>query len=181
MVEKYPILVISPIIGASVNIFAHLAMSRLKKGRSQMICLIASFAIGLIIMSFFALLAYDAQSNILNFLAYLLLDIIAYTAFSYGYFHFININIASLRIRILHEIGNSPEGLLKEEILNRYSAKQVIENRLRRLMDSNQLIEKNGYYFLGKNRTFLILFWLFEVLKCVILGKGNRLLNEGRP
>jgi hypothetical protein len=111
------------------------------------------------------------------------LDIIAYTAFSYGYFHFININIVSLRMRILHEINDSPEGLSKEEILNRYSAEQIIEYRLKRLMGSNQLTEENGYYFLGKNRTFLTLFWLFEILKHVILGHGNRFLkatNQGR-
>ena len=47
----------------------------------------------------------------------------------------------------------------------------------------NQLTEENGYYFLGKNRAFLTLFWLFEILKHVILGHGNRFLkatNQGR-
>ena len=178
MVEKYPILVFAPIVGAVANIFSHSAISRLKNGRSPMLYLIVSFIVGLIIMFLFSLFAYTIGNNILNFFANLVIDFIAYTAFSYGYFHLININIASLRIRILHEITTSRNGLSKEEILNLYGAEQIVENRLNRLIGSNQLIEKNGCYFLGANRTFITLFWLFEVLKYVVYGHGNRFLQR---
>jgi hypothetical protein len=179
MIEKYPILVIAPVIGIIANTFTHLIVSRLNKGRRQILCLIGGFVIGLVCTFIFALFAYVHQNNALDFFAYLILDIIAYTAFSYGYFHLININLASLRIRILHEIIISPSGLSEQDILRRYNAEQIIDNRIKRFINTKQFIERDGRYFLGQNKSFLILFWLFEVLKFVFLGRGNRLLKAG--
>ncbi len=177
MLVKYPILVFAPVVGAVANVLSHLAISRLKNGRGQMVCLFLSFISGMIVMLPFAALAYPKENNILNFFSFLLVDIITYAAFGYGYFHFININIASLRIRILHEIAISANGLSKEEIISRYNAEQIVANRLNRLIGNNQVIEKNGRYFLGENRIFITLFWIFELLKYTVRGKGNRFLE----
>lgn len=175
--QGYELLVLAPIFGMMGNVFAHVIASRFNQGRSQMKCILCGFSFGLIFMLFLPFLVHSRQKINLDFISYLSLDIIAYASLAYGYFHFVNINVASLRIRILQEIADSPKELSEEDILCRYNAKQILDNRIERLISSNQLIEKQGYYFLGKNRTFLILFWFFEILKCVILGRGNRLLN----
>lgn len=177
MLENYALLVLAPFFGMIVNILAHVAVSRFNQGRGQIKCLITGFVFGLICTVIIFLTVYPKQSNDLDFIAYLLLGCISYSAFAYVYFHFININIASLRIRILQEIIDSPDGLTQEGIFSGYNVEQMLDNRIDRLVASNQLVEKGGVYRLGRNRTFLALFWFFEVLKFIFLGRGNRLLS----
>jgi len=177
MSENYPLLVLVPLFGMLGNVFAHIIISRVNRGRGQIKCLVLGYILGLICGLFLALGAYSRKNVTTDFIAYLFLDFIAYSALSFGYFHFVNINIASLRIRILQEIIDSPQGLSKEAILRSYNAEQILDNRIERLINSNQLIEKQGSYFIGGNRNFLILFWFFETLKLTFIGRGNRLLN----
>lgn len=177
MLENYALLVLAPILGMLINVLVHVIVSRFNQGRSQMKCLISGFIFGLICVVAVSLIAHCKQINNLDFTAYLLSGCIAYSALAYIYFHFININIASLRVRILQEIINSKEGLTQEGILSHYNAEQMLDNRIDRLVASNQLVEKQGIYYLGSNRIFLILFWFFEVLKFIFLGRGNRLLS----
>ena len=177
MLGNYALLVWAPFFAMAGNILVHIIVSRFNQGRSQIKCLILGFVCGLIYLISLFLAAYYQQAKDLDFFAYLLLDCIAYAAFSYGYFHFININIASLRIRILQEVIDSPGGLTEGGILSRYNVDQMLDNRVARLVNSNQLVDKQGVYFLGPNRTFLILFWFFEALKFVFLGRGNRLIS----
>jgi len=177
VLENYAVLVLVPVFGMIANILAHVMVSRFNHGRSQIKCLILGFIFGLICAVAVSLAAYYKQVNDLDFASYLLLDCIAYTALAYCYFHFININIASLRIRLLHEVINYDCGLTEEAMLSRYNVQEMLDNRIQRLVSSNQLIEKQGIYFLGPNRTFLVLFWFFEALKFIFLGRGNRLLS----
>lgn len=177
MLENYALLVLAPFFGMIANILAHVVVSRFNLGRGQIKCLIAGFVFGLICTVIIFLTVYLKQPNDLDFIAYLLLGCISYSALAYVYFHFININIASLRIRILQEIIDSPDGLTQEGILSGYNVEQMLDNRIDRLVASNQLVEKEGIYRLGCNRTFLILFWFFEVWKFIFLGRGNRLLS----
>ena len=177
MLGNYTLLVLAPILGMISNVLAHIIVSGFNQGRSQIKCLILGFIFGLICVAILTFRASFHQANDSNFVAYLLLDCIAYSALAYCYFHFININIASLRIRILQEVIDSPGGLTEEGILSGYNVEQMLDNRIQRLVDSNQLVEKQGGYFLGPNRTFLRLFWFFETLKFVFLARGNRLLS----
>lgn len=177
MSENYALLVLAPILGMMINILVHVAVSRFNQGRGQIKCLILGFVFGLIGVLILSLAAYYRQVNNLDFVAYLLSGCIAYSALAYVYFHFININIASLRIRILREVIDCPGGLTREGILSYYNVEKMLDNRIDRLVDSNQLVEKQEVYYLGFNRTFLILFWFFEALKFIFLGRGNRLLS----
>ncbi|HAF94608.1 MAG: hypothetical protein A2X34_10690 [Elusimicrobia bacterium GWC2_51_8] len=177
MPQEYPISVLTPILAMMVNIAAHVAASRLTRGRNQLTCIFYGFITGLIGMLFLAFAGSPAGGNKPDFTGYLLTNVISYTAFAYGYFHFININVASLRIRLLQEIINSPGGLSEKDVLLCYNSEDIIDNRIKRLISSGQLIEKEGYYYLGKNRAFLRLFWLFEILKYAVLGHGNRFLK----
>ena len=177
MLGNYALLVLAPILGMTSNIFVHILVSRFNQGRSQIKCLIFGFVFGLVCIVVLSLAANYRQVNSLDFVAYLLSGCIAYSALAYVYFHFININIASLRIRILQEVIDCPDGLTQEGILSRYNVKQMLDNRIDRLVDSKQLMLQQNIYYLGSNRTFLILFWFFEALKFIFLGRGNRLLS----
>ena len=173
----YVLLVLAPALGMLGNVFTHIITSRLNRGRSQIKCMAWGFVLGLICVLIFVFAVSFRQKVNLDFLSYIVLDIVAYVSLAYGYFHFVNINIASLRVRILQEIIDSACGLSQEDILERYDARQILDIRIKRFVSSNQLIEKQGFYFTGENRSFLALFWFFEILKFVFLGRGNRLLN----
>jgi len=177
MRQGYPILVLAPVLAMLANVFTHVAASRLNRGQNQIKCVLYGFLSGLAGLLFLAAVVSSADNSGPDFLGFILTDLISYTAFAYGYFHFVNINVASLRIRILQEIIYSPGGLSEEDVLSRYNSGHILENRIKRLLASGQLIEKEGCYYLGENRTFLRLFWLFEILKHAVLGHGNRFLK----
>lgn len=177
MSQWYRIVVLAPVAGMGVNILAHVIASRIHRGHGQIKCLLYGFILGLTFTLFLASGVYSGKTGKLDFSGYVLMDIISYIAFAYGYFHFVNINIASLRIRILREIIDLPQGLSEKDLLSRYNAEQIVNRRIDSLVSSDQLIEKEGCYFLGKNRGFLALFWIFEILKYIFLGRGNRFLK----
>jgi putative flippase GtrA len=67
------------------------------------------------------------------------------------------------------------------EILARYGAGHVLDNRLERLTAGGHLVERGGRDYPG-SPYFLILFEFFEVLKRLVVGKGNRLIaGLGEP
>jgi len=177
VLKNNALLALVPVLGMMINILAHLIVSRFSQGRGQIKCLILGFVFGLMGVVILPLAACYGQINDLDFAAYLLSGCIAYSALAYVYFHFININIASLRIRILQEVIDCPSGLTQEGILSYYNVEQMLDNRIDRLVSSNQLVEKQGIYYLGLNHIFLRLFWFFEALKFIFLGRGNRLLS----
>ncbi|OIO38381.1 MAG: hypothetical protein AUJ75_02940 [Candidatus Omnitrophica bacterium CG1_02_49_10] len=73
---------------------------------------------------------------------------IVYLALSNVYFHFMNMGETARRIRILRELASSKDGLTLEELLKRYNAEEIIERRLKRLMDNRQISLKNGRYYI---------------------------------
>ncbi len=70
---------------------------------------------------------------------------IVYSAIGYTYFHFFNTSETARRVRLLYEIYRAGE-LSSEEISNLYKTSDIINLRLRRLVDMKQLSLQNGYY-----------------------------------
>jgi hypothetical protein len=112
----------------------------------------------------------------LNAWAMLAFSAVANLALAYGYFHFVNLNLASLRIRLLSEFAAAPGGLPLAELFRRCNAAAVVTARLERLVQRGHLQVKDGRYVLVPNRAFLLPFEVFEFLKFVVLGRGSRLL-----
>lgn len=69
----------------------------------------------------------------------LLNSLIAYACLAYCYFHFVNLGETARRIRILRELYESKNGLSYEDILKRYNVGMIIDVRLKRLMESQQI------------------------------------------
>ena len=135
--------------------------------------------IGLVTTVVFGLIAVLSQTSALDGpWAVFCMNILCYLALAYGYFHFVNLNLASLRIRLLREIGQAPGGLATDALGERYSAKSVIDARVRRLVEGGHLVKTAGRYYLGKNKSFLLLFEVFEFMKHVVLGRGSRLIER---
>lgn len=77
-------------------------------------------------------------------------NLLIYGSLGYGYFHFINLCLTARRIRLVRDIYKSANGLTISEILERYNAKNMVQIRLKRLLDSGQIVFLNGKYYVGK-------------------------------
>ena len=98
-------------------------------------------------------------------------NVTIYSCLGYCYFSMIGMGEHARRIRMLKELNNVPEGLTLKEMLDRYSAKDMIELRIGRLIRSGQVLEKEGRYFIGKP---VMLFFtnLTVMMKKNILGRS---------
>lgn len=99
-------------------------------------------------------------------------NLIIYICLSYCYFHFINLAVTARRIRLLRELYFSGNGLTMEEILSRYSAKDMIEKRICRLLNTGQIVNINGRYITGKPVMYLIV-KVILLMKLFVLGKKS--------
>jgi len=82
---------------------------------------------------------------------------------SYIYGDILSVAVTSIRVKILDVISQSNEGINREDLLEIYNSKIVIETRLQRLIQNGQLREESGNIFIGnKNRQLLLAkFYLF--------------------
>lgn len=83
---------------------------------------------------------------------FLLVNIPTYAALSYCYFGVVGLGETSIRIRIYAEIAATSTGMSNADIERLYSEGAFAAMRLRRLLESGDIIEKDGRYFAGKNK-----------------------------
>ena len=160
----------APLLGLASYCVSHLLVSRLVRNRGHYYPLMIGCGCGLaatLVVSA-AALAF-MQASVPDFAALLGMNLVAYLAFSFGYFNFINLNIASLRIRMVQELAESGGEMPVEALTDLYNIEEVIALRIDRLSSGGHLIERQGRFYSGK-RQFLIVGRIFDFLRLVILG-----------
>jgi hypothetical protein len=103
---------------------------------------------------------------------YGLLNLLTYLALAFGYFNFVNLTIASLRIRLLEEILDAGGELSAGRLRAAYNADSVSDLRLARLLRGGHLVERNGRLVIGRRR-FMIVARIFDFLHWLIIGCGH--------
>ncbi len=72
----------------------------------------------------------------------------------------------SVRMRLVREIAREPHrGIPLQELLSRYNVETIVKVRLRRLVGSGDIIEKDGLYRCGRTGNF---FFIFDSIAGVI-------------
>jgi hypothetical protein len=71
-----------------------------------------------------------------------------YLMFCYVYFHWNNMGETARRVRLLRELHDAPQGLTDAELQARYPAREILEHRLRRLIEARQIAEHDSRLFL---------------------------------
>lgn len=170
MANAYPWLVLAPTIGLACYCLCHLILARTLVGRSPYLPLVGAFVPGLlgtIIASAVALIS--LRASFVDVLGYGALNLVTYGALGWGYFHFVNLCIASLRIRVLEEVVEAG-GCLPEDLLRaRYDNEGVISLRIERLVNGGHFLVREGRYYRGKPH-FLLAARLFDALRFAIMG-----------
>ena len=166
----YPIVVAAPIIGLGVYCIAQIAVARMSPGGSPYRSLAAGFLVGLLAVVIVAAWAVSrAAVSVQDRVGYVVLDLLTYLALAFGYFNFVNLTVASLRIRLLEELIESGGTMPRENLIDRHSSESVVAIRLDRLVRGGHLIERDGRLFSGR-MVFLVIARIFDGLRWGIIG-----------
>lgn len=174
--EGYLFVVSAPLAGLAVNVAIQTGLLRVARGYRVGRSVVAGFFTGVIAASLMTQAGLDAMPVRfpLDPLGYWTTNIIAYLALAFCYWAFLNLNITSLRIRILRELLAAPNHALPLDALaSAYRPDEMLERRLKRLINVGQAREQDGRYVLAA-RQFLLLARCVESFRALILPKQHR-------
>lgn len=167
--------IFSPVIALLVNICGQFLSLRCFSKAGLLYSVFSGFFAG-----FFFLLAaefylfkqslFSQSDNIGLFIV----NLITYISLGYCYFHFVNLGETARRIRIMTELYFHRDGLSLQELLARYSANEIVNKRLKRLINHGKIIFKNDKYFAGPS-SMLFIARAIAILKLVIIGRKKDL------
>lgn len=169
------------LISGLIGIICHLVISRVMDGRAVMKSLLACGGLSLVINLLSTVLLYVPASNISaksDYTGVVIANILFEICGWYGYYALINLNLTSIRIRILKEIIKAGGALDVATLEQGYSHETMLQDRLGRLTSMGQLKMVDGCYCIDGT------FWLYvaqiiERVKCLVFGHGVRMLNTG--
>jgi len=126
----------------SANLAAHVLWFRIFPSGGMFRALLAGFFVGcgVLAVTSWVLGAPSVWNHLSNGAIYL--------CFSYVYFHWNNMGETARRIRLVTELRQAPRGLSRAEILVRYGQREIIDRRLKRLLESRQIKEVDARYHL---------------------------------
>jgi hypothetical protein len=154
--------------GLALNVLCQLIISRLPVSLGHVRRQFVSFGLGLVFTAIaaFGLLSCQRPPAI-DFAGYLGLELVSYVFMGFCFFHVINLNISSLRIRMLKEyFRQDPLPLTPETLLLRYNVGAMLDARLERLQSGNQVYTSQGRYLsrpggvVAVGRIFSLLRWI---------------------
>jgi len=170
MNEHDPLIALAPVIGLAVYCVSHVLVARIIRGRNPYPALTIGAATGLVatIAITFLACSKDAVSGA-DRLSLLAVNATASLAFAFGYFNFVNLTVASLRIRILEELADAGGRLPRAALLDRYGTASVADLRLDRLVGGGHLVARNGRLHTGRLQ-FLVVARIFDGFRRLIFG-----------
>lgn len=161
-----------PLVATGMNVAANFLLLRLDPRRSIFKSVLLSTLVGLAGFAAMAWLARDGRAGIgdREWLARMGCGLLTYGCWSYVFFHFVHIPVASVRIRILQELSDH-DGLTREAILQRYNGAAILRTRLDRLTRNGQIVRRGDAYVTGRPR-LLHVARLFSFVKSLVTGGG---------
>jgi len=173
MADHRAIVALAPVIGLAVYCVGHIAAARLIRGRNPYPALALGAVMGIVTTAVITLVAcVRGGDSFVDMLALTAMNTVAALGFSFGYFNFVNLTVASLRIRILEEIADAGGWLPRAALLDRYGTGSVADIRLERLVGGGHLVERNGRLHTGRLQ-FLVVARIFDAARALIFGSNR--------
>lgn len=169
----YPCVVLAPIAGLLAYTISQVVLAQTMPNRGPYLSLRRGFLVGLVVT--FVVTARSmtlVHTSWLDFVGYASLNVLTYLALAFGYFNFVNLTVASLRIRLLEELLDAGGHLSAVELQNAYNADAVANLRLDRLVRGGHLIERRGRLLIGR-KPFMIVARIFDFLHWFIIDCGH--------
>ena len=162
-----------PLLGLLINIGLQISIYRLRNSIGLLKTIFIGFFLGfcaIIIGQFVLYYKFPMAISDNDFYALIIANFIIYSFLGYLYFSIIGLGETARRIRILTELFYESNGLTINELLSRYSAKDMIHKRLARLLRSKQIrFENNRYFTTGLDMFLLSKFAI--LMKIFLLGR----------
>jgi hypothetical protein len=130
-----------PIFSCIVNCVGYVILRRGLK-RTIGLSIIGGWALGLATVS--GLSACSPNSSDLNSAEYLLCQILTYLCFAFCFWVFLNLNLTSLRIRIVRHLFHKNGSATLADLLVSYSDSERFERRISRLAKGGQIEMVDG-------------------------------------
>jgi len=161
---------LNPVLGLAVNVAVQVACMRWVPGMRLLKSVFYGFGAGILTVLSIELCVQTGVYVFTDHAPLLLVNILTYGALGYCYFHFINLGETARRIRMLRELYEAGRTLTKAELLERYNAKEIVTQRLDRMLGHGQIVEREGRYCIG-NPTLLVMAVFMVLMKKLMLGK----------
>jgi len=162
-----------PVAALAVNVFIQILVFRLRRGAQYFRSIVEGFLAGAFAFAIFEAFCALGHHLLVHLVARILLvDFPIYLALSYCAYSFIQLGQTSIRIRMYSEIASSPDGVNAGELKQEYDDNALMQARLRRLIESGDIVQRDGRYFVGRKR-FLYISNILFAAKLLLLGKGS--------
>jgi len=163
----------SPIAALAINMVVQIVGFRLRRGSHFFRSVVEGlFVGGLGLLIIEALLIIGDQTQGDSVAMALLVNVPTYLALSYCYYSFVQLGQTSIRLRMYSEIASRATGVTIEEMEREYDESALTDMRLQRLIESGDILEKNGRYFIGRSRLLVVVNIIF-VAKHIMLEKKS--------
>lgn len=174
MHDFYPVVVVAPVLALAAYCVSQILVARITPGSSPYHSLKLGFICGLlVVMTVSSWGVGRMEIGLQSRIGYLAINLLTYLALAFGYFNFVNLTVASLRIRLLEEIRESGGSLPAEALKAAYNSREVVAIRLQRLIQGGHLVEKDGRLHSGR-LPFLIVARIFDGLHWFIFGQRRK-------
>lgn len=165
---------ISPIVATIVNVVAQIILFRARRGTQYFGSIIQAFLLGaltLLVAETFFVVSSESVGDRL-FLA-VAVNLPIYLGLSYCFYNFVQLGQTSIRLRMYSEIGMRPEGVMISDIEREYDERGLTQVRLHRLLESGDVIERDGNYSIGRKRLWHIARVIFAAKHFLLRKKSE--------
>lgn len=163
---------LAPILGLAVNVMAQFVISRLPLAIGHVRRQFLSFGCGLAAVGLWlALRLPSAGFTPLAGAGYVALHLLSYVMVGFIFFNVINLNISSLRIRMLKEyLREYPQPLADRVLREKYHTRGMLEARLERLTHGGQISQRGDRYYF-QHSLVVVIGHFFAFLQKFLLHK----------
>jgi len=173
-------LILTPIAALALNVIVQVSALRGRRGTQFFRSIVEGFFAGALLLAILQIAFVPRGGFSIDFLVLIfLVNLPIYLALSYCAYNFIQLGQTSIRIRLYSEIAATPSGISAAEIQKEYDDTALMRARLRRLVESGDIIEKGGRFFIGRSRFLLVSHILFAA-KRILLGRESEFHDSGR-
>jgi hypothetical protein len=171
MTGIHPALALVPILGLAVDVAAQALLCRMRLSIGHVRRQFVSFGLGLAAAGLaLCCLLRAAELGFADIAGYGALAILTYGLLGFCFFNVINLNVSSLRIRMIREIHrHRPQAVPTEKLVALYGVSEMLDSRLARLEVGRQLHLSSGRYYVRRG-TVLLIAHLFSALRALLFG-----------
>ena len=167
------LLTFAPVIGLGINCLAHILCRKvigLRIGHG----LVCGFLLGFVVTAVIVAANRPATAAVGELAGLWIMIAVTYAALAFGFWAFLNLNMTSLRIRMLRELLHSGEGMSRAELFGRYSAEEFLRRRLARLQHAGDLALVDGNYRLGSRKLLYVEHCLNILRAAIFVGAASK-------